>query len=187
MNLDARSSSLDVRPADEGSPPTLPVVRPGHRLGPLIMVVPLDGPVAGRVYAAAFAVAALVVLAVAAKLTPDPHGAGTHQQLGLPPCGFMVMSGLPCPTCGMTTAFSLTVRGRVVAALEAQAGGFALALATLATGVLGVFALLTGRKVVLNWYRINPTGVIWLATLGFLLAWGAKIAYGLATGRLPLR
>ena len=46
------------------------------------------------------------VLVVAALLTPSPIGHSTHTQLGLPPCGFLVMTGLPCPGCGMTTAFA---------------------------------------------------------------------------------
>ncbi|NBO19844.1 MAG: DUF2752 domain-containing protein, partial [Proteobacteria bacterium] len=38
-------------------------------------------------------------------LTPDARGLGTHEQLGLPPCGFYLWYGLPCPSCGMTTSW----------------------------------------------------------------------------------
>ena len=34
---------------------------------------------------------------------------GTHQQLGLPPCNFVTLTGYPCPACGMTTSFALLV------------------------------------------------------------------------------
>lgn len=51
----------------------------------------------------------------------------THRQLGLPPCTFKVMSGLPCPSCGMTTSFALLVRGDVWNSLKANAVGTLLA------------------------------------------------------------
>ena len=42
----------------------------------------------------------------------------------------VVVWGLPCPTCGMTTAFAHTVRGRWLAAARAQPAGFVAAIAT---------------------------------------------------------
>ena len=46
------------------------------------------------------------VLGTARLLEPDPRGFGTHTQLGLAPCAFARITGRPCPTCGMTTAFA---------------------------------------------------------------------------------
>jgi hypothetical protein len=43
----------------------------------------------------------IALLATARWLTPDARGLGTHEQLGLPPCGFYLWYGLPCPSCGM--------------------------------------------------------------------------------------
>lgn len=69
-----------------------------------------------------------LVLAVARLLNPDERGYGTHEQLGLPPCAFRAITGLPCPSCGMTTSFSYLVRGQLVAAALTNPGGCVLAL-----------------------------------------------------------
>jgi hypothetical protein len=58
----------------------------------------------------------------------------THRQLGLPPCSFYSATGLPCPSCGMTTSFSLLMHGDVLNSLRANAVGTLLAL----TGLLAV-------------------------------------------------
>lgn len=44
----------------------------------------------------------------------------THRQLGLYPCEFKRMTGLPCPSCGMTTSFSLLIRGDVWHSMQAN-------------------------------------------------------------------
>lgn len=69
---------------------------------------------------------------LAYRLEPDPRGFGTHQRLGLPPCTFRVMFGLPCPSCGMTTSFAHFSRGHFIQAFRANAGGMLLALLCLA-------------------------------------------------------
>src|SRR5262245_8044030 len=53
---------------------------------------------------------------------PDgtPRTMATHTQLGVPPCNFIVMTGKPCPACGMSTSFALLVRGDVAASLRAN-------------------------------------------------------------------
>src|SRR5438132_6029980 len=57
----------------------------------------------------------VLVFAVAGWLDPYENGRArrleTHMQLGLPPCNFRILTGLPCPSCGMTTSFALLVRG----------------------------------------------------------------------------
>lgn len=51
----------------------------------------------------------------------------THLQLGLPPCTFRVMTGVPCPACGMTTSFALLAHGDLWNSLRANAVGTLLA------------------------------------------------------------
>jgi len=160
-----------------------------HRLGPLVSILPLDRPVMGRVYAAGLAAGAAALLIVAASLTPDGRYLGTHRQLKLSPhpCGFITMTGFPCPTCGMTTAFAYTVRGQFIEAARAQLAGFLLAIATAGVGAIAAVALVTGRRPALNWYRVHPTRLVWWLAALLVGAWAAKILLGLADGSLPVR
>jgi len=79
-------------------------------------------------------VCSLIVLYLSGfYLTPDARGIGTHEQLGLPPCGFVEMfDGVPCPSCGYTTTFTLAAHGRPVDAFVNQPFGFMVFLATVA-------------------------------------------------------
>jgi len=107
--------------------------------------------VAARIWAAVLLLGSLSVLGIALWLQPSPTGYGTHQQLGfgnyhLAPCGMLMTTGYPCPTCGMTTAFAHTVRGQFLRAIWAQPSGFLLALATMITAVASAWTLVTGRN-----------------------------------------
>ncbi|MGQ0637525.1 MAG: DUF2752 domain-containing protein [Planctomycetaceae bacterium] len=66
--------------------------------------------------------------ALAWRLEPDPRGFGTHESLGLPPCTFRALCGLPCPSCGMTTSFAYLTHGRLTDACHANVGGALLGL-----------------------------------------------------------
>ena len=124
----------------------------------------------------------LALLAVAACLKPDPRGVGTHAQLGFPECGLMRTVGVPCPTCGMTTAFAYTVRGRWIAAFDAQPAGWVICLGVIVTAGAALTVLLTGKAWHLNWYRATPTRVA-LIVVGLLMgAWAYKIVRALAVG-----
>lgn len=57
-----------------------------------------------------------------------PKTMATHTQLGLPPCNMVAMIGKPCPACGMSTSFSLLVRGDVPAAARANWVGMLIAI-----------------------------------------------------------
>jgi hypothetical protein len=62
----------------------------------------------------ALAVALGGVFVAAFRIDPydedgNPRTMATHTQLGMPPCNFVVMTGKPCPACGMTTGIVLTL------------------------------------------------------------------------------
>ena len=83
---------------------------------------------------------AIAVLVLARVLPPDPRGFGTHEQLGLPPCGFVQLTGFGCPSCGLTTAFAYMARGLLTSAFAAHALGPPLFALTCGAVPLGLFA-----------------------------------------------
>jgi len=111
---------------------------------------------------------------VAFRLQPDPRGFGTHQQLGLPPCSFRSLVDVPCPSCGMTTAFSHFVRGHWGQSLRANCSGFLLALICAAQVPWCLISLWTGR-----FWRVQRLDVLFLTVLlvlsgSALLEWSVR-------------
>jgi hypothetical protein len=98
-----------------------------------------------RSFACLGALAIFVVLGTAWRLDPDPRGYGTHEQLGLPPCTFRATTGRPCPSCGLTTAFAESARGRFASATRANPAGALLFLASLIGGPWLLHAGCTGK------------------------------------------
>ena len=88
----------------------------------------------------------LCLFVVARILQPDEAGLGTHMQLGLPPCTSISLLGLPCPSCGMTTAWSLLTRGQLSLALQRNAGGTLLAIIGIAYLPASCYFFFCGRS-----------------------------------------
>jgi len=121
------------------------------------------------------------IFGIAAWLNPyGPDGnallMGTHEQLGFPPCNFMILTGKPCPSCGMTTSFALMVRGDFENALGANPVGSALAFFLMFVLPWGLASLWFGKTLFIR--SIELTGLIVLALfVGIaLLRWGIIIA-----------
>jgi len=104
-----------------------------------------------RVEAAAVLVIAVGVLVLARIMQPSPEGFGTHEQLFIVPCAFRWLTGVPCPMCGMTTAFTLMARGEVLAALGAHVLGPALYAATWALTGSALVGLVRGTPPIPRW------------------------------------
>ncbi len=113
----------------------------------------------------------------------DPYLGGrvwleeTHRQLGLPECTFKQYTGLPCPSCGMTSSFALLVHGDVWHALQANAVGAGLALVGMAFIPWSLVTVLRGRWL---WFR-NVELVFLRITVVFLIAmfvrWGIVLLW----------
>lgn len=121
------------------------------------------------------------VLLVAAWLTPSEQGIGTHQQLGLPPCGFEVATGAPCMTCGMTTAFSHAAHGDLPASFLTQPTGAFLAVLVAAGVVVSVWALITGMALgpLFSWLMLPRHALLLVALL--VAGWIYKLMMHLGT------
>lgn len=70
-----------------------------------------------RLLYGAVVMASAALVLTGALLKPDPRGHGTHEQVGLPPCPLLRLTGFPCATCGFTTALAQMARFRWVDAL----------------------------------------------------------------------
>jgi len=100
-------------------------------------------------------------------------------------CGFKQRTGLPCPTCGMTTATLAFAQGKVLEALYIQpAGGFLCCVAVVAAflafliAVFGIyFPFLTRFFTEVKLRYIILALIIIIAT-----GWAVTLARALATG-----
>jgi hypothetical protein len=122
------------------------------------------------------------VFAIATQLDPyerDDSGQATgarrmetHRQLGLPPCTFYDKTGLPCPSCGMTTSFSLLIRGDVWNSLRANWVGTCLALGCLLFIPWSVASVWVGRTLFVRSVEKVILILFFLLLGGMLLRWG---------------
>lgn len=85
------------------------------------------------------------IVAIGLALTPSQSGFGTHRELGFAPCSVLSATGRPCPTCGMTTSVSATLRGDFALAFRAHPLGIALALGSIAAFLMSAWALALSR------------------------------------------
>ncbi len=139
--------------------PAVPATRLWSRLGWLLFFVP-----------------PLLVVATAALLTPNPEGHGTHTQLGLPPCGFYVFTGVPCPGCGLTTCFAYMVRLDVIGAATANPFGIMLFLTTVAVIPVSIVGLVRGLPVIETLDRLHADKWAILLAACSLTVWIVRVA-----------
>lgn len=129
-----------------------------------------------RLVGAAIGLPSLAVILIGAWLEPSPAGYGTHVQLGLGGCTMMILTGWPCPMCGMTTTFSLMSHFRVLDALVNQPFGVVLYSITVAMAVIGLVDLVAGRGL---WRRavaaVGRMETIW--AFGLLIGMGLGWVY----------
>ena len=134
---------------------------------------------AKRAFSAIVFICSIAVLSIAAWLTPDPSGVGTHTQLGLKPCILMSMLDLPCPMCGMTTTFSLMANGRPIEAFLNQPFGVFLFLLTVFFAVVAGMEIVFPKKrwiAIARWPGFHKGRFVLAFSVGFFGSWLYKIA-----------
>lgn len=184
----AEGASLEAAPA----PPQALAFPPRALVAPSLPLDPLDVPVrlgrwtfprasgAERLAWCALLTGVLIVLGLAASLTPDPRGIGTHEQIPflgghMKPCGFAFATGIPCPSCGYTTTFALAAHGKILEAVKNQPFGFVVflvACALVPASLVAAIYRVSWSRVTDDWPWIRilvVTVVLWLA------AWAYKI------------
>ncbi len=126
----------------------------------------------------------VTVFVIACNLHPydadgRPQTMASHTQLGMPPCEFYVIFRKPCPSCGLTTSFSLLLHGDILASLRANAVGTLMALFWLALIPWCLFVSLRGRYL---WIRALEPALLWavgIFTVLLLIRWGIVLLWGL--------
>ena len=127
------------------------------------------GPWLDRLIAVVVVAAAAGMVYALRRVRPDGRGFGTHEQLGMQPCGWPASYGFPCPTCGVTTAASHLVHLEPIDAMIAQPFGAALALVGLLGAGYAAVCLLTGRSYMDRIVRL-PYGTAFVVGLILLFA-----------------
>jgi len=122
----------------------------------------------------------LAVFAIALWIRPyDEEGnaelLATHRQLGLPECSFKVITGKPCPSCGMTTSFALLVRGDVINSVRANFVGTLLAVVCLLAIPWGVASLVRGRLLYVRSLERTLTWVVGIFLTLLLVRWAIVV------------
>ncbi len=123
----------------------------------------------------------VAVFATAIWLKPyDKDGQPLHQevhtQLGLERCTFYVVTGYPCPACGMTTSFAHLVRGRVLSSLQSNSVGTLLAAFCMLFLPWGAYAAARGRSPFVRSLE-GALMIVVLTLLGLMvLRWGLVVA-----------
>jgi hypothetical protein len=132
-------------------------------------------PLLDRLCWLALTTASLLVLVTSAQLTPSPDGFGTHIALGLPPCGFLAWSGLPCPACGLTTSFAHLARAQLSQALAANPMGLPLFALTAALLPFSLRHAHRGTSFLQELERLRADRAVLFLVLALVATWAARL------------
>lgn len=128
-----------------------------------------------RALAGAISLVCLAVLVLASQLTPAAGGTGTHEQIGLNACQFHLRTGIPCPSCGMTTSFAYFAHGQLAASFYIQPMGMVLAVLTAVAFWAGLYIAITGRRAHRILRFVRGQVLLWTLVALAVAAWGWKI------------
>lgn len=108
-------------------------------------------------------------------LTPSPSGIGTHTLLGLPPCGFYKITGIPCPTCGVTTSFVLGAHFKFKESFFAQPVGFVVFILIFLGAVAATVFFLAGKSLFNLNLKVSGYKIAIIILTFVLISWIYKI------------
>src|SRR5262249_28287973 len=110
--------------------------------------------------------------------TPRKSGTHTGPPLNLPDCTFKTMTGgIPCPSCGMTTSFSLLMHGDPITSLRASWVGTGLAVYCLALIPWALASVWLKRPLfVVSLERLLAVSVVGFMVI-MLLRWGGVVLW----------
>jgi Protein of unknown function (DUF2752) len=119
----------------------------------------------------------VLVFAAAGYIRPydadgQPLRMSSHEQLGLPACNFVRLTGKPCPSCGMTTSFALLAHGDVANSLRANYVGTALAVFCVLLVPWNLFCAWRGRYLFIRSAERALLVVVGMFLFLMLLRWG---------------
>ncbi|GAA5509946.1 DUF2752 domain-containing protein [Novipirellula caenicola] len=100
------------------------------------------------------------LLVTASQLSPSEQGLGTHQQLGLPPCSSRILFGIRCPACGMTTSWAHFTQGHWWQSVQANVGGFLLAMVACWVVLLSAAVFVNPRVDVMRYQKTAAIAAI---------------------------
>ncbi len=110
-------------------------------------------------------------------LNPNSGPLGIERQLGTPRCGFYAKYGIPCPTCGWTTAVSHLYHGQIFQAFITQPAGAIFGLVMLLSFSVFLGGFLTGVWLGPDpdWLVAKRYGLLGWCVLILALSWGYKV------------
>lgn len=158
---------------------------PGNCIRPAVPETPVRKFRSVRLVGVLTALPCWAILAVGLSLTACGKGDGTHVQMGLPPCRTMVVDGVPCPMCGLTTSITAAAHGDLAASARANAFGTMLFFSLVLGGVIGIFQAASGRNILGRMLRRRWWFFCGILFTGVLAGWAIKLAVGYNTGQYP--
>jgi hypothetical protein len=99
----------------------------------------------------------------------DRGDIGMQLRLGLPTCSFTERTGLPCPGCGVTTSFALTLHADLASAARVHGAGPLLALICVVVAMYTPYAVAHAHAPA----RVLRTRAAYLLGFALLMAWAA--------------
>jgi succinate dehydrogenase/fumarate reductase cytochrome b subunit len=97
----------------------------------------------------------------------------------------MVVDGVPCPTCGLTTSITAAAHGDLSASASANVFGTVLFFAIVVGGTFGILQAVSGWNILGRIFRRRWWFFVGILITGVLAGWAIKLAIGYNTGQYP--